>query len=48
VQNHGQRNALRSSGPSGTLVAFVVENTGKIEAYKGRPQELLTMITAPL
>jgi hypothetical protein len=26
----------------------VVENTGKIEAYKGRPQELLTMITAPL
>jgi len=30
------------------LVAFVAENTGKIEAYKGRPQELLTMITAPL
>jgi hypothetical protein len=30
------------------MVAFVVENTGKIEAYKGRPQELLTMITAPL
>ncbi len=48
VQNHGQRNALRSSGPSATLVAFVVENTGKIEAYKSRPQELLTMISAPL
>ncbi len=48
VQNHGQKSALRSSTPSEALVAFVAENTGKIEAYKGRPQELLTMITAPL
>jgi len=48
IQNHSQKGALRTGLPSETMVAFVVENTGKIEAYKGRPQELLTMITAPL
>ncbi len=48
IQNHSQKGSLRTGLPSESLLAFVVENTGKIEAYKGRPQELLTMITAPL
>jgi hypothetical protein len=37
-----------SSEPTETLVAFVVESTGKIEAYKNDRTKLLVAITEPL
>jgi len=48
VQNSGQKSRALSGEPSETLVAFVVESTGKIEAYKNDLAKLMVAITEPL
>lgn len=48
VQNSGQKNRMLSGEPTETLAAFVVESTGKIEAYKNDRAKLLMAITEPL
>ncbi len=48
VQNHGQKRKVLSGAASETLVAFVLESTGKIEAYKNDRTKLLAVITEPL
>lgn len=48
VQNQGQKGEIGRATPTEALVAFVVENTGKIEALRNDRAKLLTAITEPL